>query len=251
MAKVATKCPLDYGHNLDLKSLAAPCSGNFTLHHAAAFPHCLFHAVDFNRSAIEILQERTEAAGLTNLTASVGRIEDYEGSSLQAASLSACVGLVGEYEESFDVALALHACGNVTDYALIQSQLNRAAFICSPCCIGNLKFSPSLCGSENSEGSRAEEEGGSEGGGVLEIESDAASTRLRIQRLLQHPPSRCSPCCIGKLKFSPSLCGSEHSEGSPAEEEGGGEGGGVLESDSDAASTRLRIQHLLQHPRAR
>eukprot|EP00798_Chlamydomonas_sp_ICE-L_P025371 gene25371-11032_t len=137
-------------------------SGNLILPLATAFPHCLFHAVDFNQSAIEILQERTVAARLTNLTASVGRIEDYE--------------------ESFDVALALHACGNATDYALIQSQLNRAAFICSPCCIGKLKFSPSLCGSENSESSRAEEEGSSEGGSVPESESEGASTRLRIQR---------------------------------------------------------------------
>eukprot|EP00200_Dunaliella_tertiolecta_P003566 CAMPEP_0202346032 /NCGR_PEP_ID=MMETSP1126-20121109/5001_1 /ASSEMBLY_ACC=CAM_ASM_000457 /TAXON_ID=3047 /ORGANISM="Dunaliella tertiolecta, Strain CCMP1320" /LENGTH=527 /DNA_ID=CAMNT_0048937391 /DNA_START=316 /DNA_END=1900 /DNA_ORIENTATION=+ len=93
-------------------------SGNLLLPLAWAMPHCHFHGVDCKEEAVLRLQERALAAGLCNVTASVEMIQDYSG--------------------PLDVALALHACGPATDYAMIQAQHARAAFIVSPCCIGKL-----------------------------------------------------------------------------------------------------------------
>ncbi|KAF5837619.1 hypothetical protein DUNSADRAFT_4121 [Dunaliella salina] len=93
-------------------------SGNLLLPLAWAMPHCHFHGVDCKQEAVQRLQERARAAGLHNVTASVEMIQDYSG--------------------PLDVALALHACGPATDYAMIQAQHARAAFIVSPCCIGKL-----------------------------------------------------------------------------------------------------------------
>lgn len=44
--------------------------------------------------------------------------------------------MVEELGDTFDICLALHACGNATDYALIKAVENRAAYIVSPCCVG-------------------------------------------------------------------------------------------------------------------
>ncbi|KAL6750424.1 hypothetical protein V8C86DRAFT_2812990 [Haematococcus lacustris] len=93
-------------------------SGNLVLPLAWALPWVAFHAVDCKPESVQLLLSRAQAAGLRNVTAEVGRIEDYSG---------AC-----------DVALALHACGAATDHALQQAQRTRAAFVVSPCCIGKL-----------------------------------------------------------------------------------------------------------------
>lgn len=44
--------------------------------------------------------------------------------------------MVEHYDDPFDVCLALHACGNATDFALLQAQQRRAAYVVSPCCVG-------------------------------------------------------------------------------------------------------------------
>jgi hypothetical protein len=67
-------------------------------------------------AAVAILQQRATAAGLTNVSAHLGMVEQYTG--------------------PLDVALALHACGNATDHVLRLAQARRAAFIVSPCCVG-------------------------------------------------------------------------------------------------------------------
>jgi methylase of polypeptide subunit release factors len=52
-------------------------SGNLILPLAHLFPACDFVAVDMKAEAINILRERAAAAGLVNVSAEVGRIEDY------------------------------------------------------------------------------------------------------------------------------------------------------------------------------
>ena len=96
-------------------------SGGLTLPLAYLFPCAHFHAVDMKPRAIELLLERAQRSGLTNVTASDGMIE--------------------EYDQGFDIALALHACGNATDFSLMQAIRNRASFAMCPCCVGKLKFS--------------------------------------------------------------------------------------------------------------
>lgn len=46
------------------------------------------------------------------------------------------VGMVENFNGRLDICLALHACGNATDYALIKAVENQAAYIISPCCVG-------------------------------------------------------------------------------------------------------------------
>jgi hypothetical protein len=45
-------------------------------------------------------------------------------------------GMIEAFDLSFDVALALHACGNATDHVLQLAAAQGAAFIVSPCCVG-------------------------------------------------------------------------------------------------------------------
>lgn len=52
-------------------------SGNLILPLARLFPACDFTAVDMKSEAIEILRKRAADAKLFNITAEVGRIEDY------------------------------------------------------------------------------------------------------------------------------------------------------------------------------
>lgn len=44
--------------------------------------------------------------------------------------------MIEDWRGSFDVALALHACGNATDRVLQMAVARRAAYVCSPCCVG-------------------------------------------------------------------------------------------------------------------
>lgn len=44
--------------------------------------------------------------------------------------------MIEHYQQQFDVALALHACGNATDHVLQMAVDQQAAFIVSPCCVG-------------------------------------------------------------------------------------------------------------------
>ena len=94
-------------------------TGNLILPLAAADPSTRFVGLDLNPRSVALLRERAEAAGLTNVRAEVGLIEDYEG--------------------PCDLALALHVCGDGTDAVLLQAQARDAAFVVAPCCVGKLK----------------------------------------------------------------------------------------------------------------
>lgn len=91
-------------------------TGNLLLPLAALFPSCTFTGVDMKPAALQLLQQRAAAAGLSNVHAFEGMIE--------------------QYREPFDVALGLHACGNATDHVLQLAVQQQAAFIVSPCCVG-------------------------------------------------------------------------------------------------------------------
>ena len=54
-------------------------SGNLVLPLAFLMPRCTFHAIDAKSAAVGLLLRRIAEAGLTNVTASVGRIEEYRG----------------------------------------------------------------------------------------------------------------------------------------------------------------------------
>ena len=73
-------------------------SGNLLLPLAALLPGCRFTGVDMKPAALQLLQKRAAAAGLTNVSVFAGMIE--------------------QYRQPFDVGLALHACGNATDHVL-------------------------------------------------------------------------------------------------------------------------------------
>jgi SAM-dependent methyltransferase len=94
-------------------------TGNLILPLAAAEPSTRFVGLDLNPRSVALLRERAEAAGLTNVRAEVGLIEDYEG--------------------PCDLALALHVCGDGTDAVLLQAQARGSAFVVAPCCVGKLK----------------------------------------------------------------------------------------------------------------
>lgn len=63
-------------------------SGNLILPLAHLFPHFHFTAIDMKHSAVKLLQQRVEDAGLTNVTAILGRIEQYTGGALQTIATS-------------------------------------------------------------------------------------------------------------------------------------------------------------------
>jgi SAM-dependent methyltransferase len=93
------------------------CStGNLLLPLAALFPCCSFTGVDMKPAALQLLQQRAAAAGLLNVAVFEGMIE--------------------QYSQPFDVALGLHACGNATDHVLQIAVHCGAAFVVSPCCVG-------------------------------------------------------------------------------------------------------------------
>jgi methylase of polypeptide subunit release factors len=54
-------------------------SGNLILPLAHLFPHFAFTAVDMKPSAVQLLQQRVQDAGLHNVAVQLGRIEDYTG----------------------------------------------------------------------------------------------------------------------------------------------------------------------------
>lgn len=91
-------------------------TGNLLLPLAALLPGCRFTGVDMKPAALQLLQARAAAAGLANVSVFQGMIEDFR--------------------QPFDVGLALHACGNATDHVLQLSVQQRAAFVVSPCCVG-------------------------------------------------------------------------------------------------------------------
>jgi 2-polyprenyl-3-methyl-5-hydroxy-6-metoxy-1,4-benzoquinol methylase len=91
-------------------------TGNLLLPLAALFPCCNFTGVDMKPAALQLLQQRAAAAGLSNVAVFAGMIE--------------------QYTQPFDVALALHACGNATDHVLQMAVHRGAAFVVSPCCVG-------------------------------------------------------------------------------------------------------------------
>lgn len=95
-------------------------TGNLCVPLAWALPQCRFYAVDCKRESVERLSARASAAGLENLSAVQGRIE--------------------QFPHSFDIALGLHVCGAGTDAALEAATSRRAAFCVSPCCVGKLNL---------------------------------------------------------------------------------------------------------------
>ena len=54
-------------------------SGNLVLPLAFLMPCCIFHAIDAKPAAVGLLLRRIAEAGLSNVTASIGRIEEYQG----------------------------------------------------------------------------------------------------------------------------------------------------------------------------
>ena len=54
-------------------------SGNLVLALANLFPDMSFTAVDMKPSAVQLLQQRVDAAGLQNVNVQLGRIESYTG----------------------------------------------------------------------------------------------------------------------------------------------------------------------------
>jgi 2-polyprenyl-3-methyl-5-hydroxy-6-metoxy-1,4-benzoquinol methylase len=93
-------------------------TGNLLLPLAALFPAARFTGVDMKPAALRLLQQRATAAGLSNVAAAGGMIEQFS------------------QPFKFDVALALHACGNATDHVLQMAVDQGAAFVVSPCCVG-------------------------------------------------------------------------------------------------------------------
>lgn len=93
-------------------------TGGLALPLAALFPKCVFTAVDLDATSIGILEKRAAAAGLSNITGCVSRIE--------------------VFDPPFDVALGLHCCGAATDYAQLMAIAHGAAYILCPCCVGKV-----------------------------------------------------------------------------------------------------------------
>lgn len=88
-------------------------------HHA-----CMHAGVEMKAAACAILRHRVALAGLPNVSVFCGMIE--------------------HYAQPFDVALALHACGNATDAVLLAAAHHRAAYVVSPCCVGERLASPAM-----------------------------------------------------------------------------------------------------------
>ena len=129
-------------------------TGNLILPLAAANPSTRFVGLDLNPRSVALLRERADAAGLTNVRAEVGLIEDYEG--------------------PCDVALALHVCGDGTDAVLLQAQARGAAFVVAPCCVGKLKDGglSSISGMKRELGADGDEPDSDSAGTVSTAETD-------------------------------------------------------------------------------
>eukprot|EP00899_Mesostigma_viride_P003245 jgi/Mesvir1/12921/Mv05939-RA.3 len=93
-------------------------TGNLGLPLAAAFPHLQFVCVDMKPRAVELLIQRCEAAGLTNVRGVTARIE--------------------QFREPFAAALGLHTCGRASDLAQLAALRQGAHYILSPCCLGKI-----------------------------------------------------------------------------------------------------------------
>jgi SAM-dependent methyltransferase len=91
-------------------------SGNLVLGLAHLFPVLEFVAVDLKASALKLLAERSQRAGLKNIKTARRDI--------------------ASFSDEFDVALGLHTCGSASDLVMEQAVQRRAAFLISPCWIG-------------------------------------------------------------------------------------------------------------------
>lgn len=96
-------------------------SCGLTLPLAWAFPRLKFVGIDLKQQALELMDARAAAAGLTNVRTHCGSI----------ASFTDPIGL----------ALALHACGQASDEAMVHAVKHSAPYLIAPCCIGKVKFS--------------------------------------------------------------------------------------------------------------
>lgn len=43
------------------------------------------------------------------------------------------------FKGSFDIGVSLHACGVATDLVIQQCIMNKASFVCCPCCYGSIQ----------------------------------------------------------------------------------------------------------------
>ena len=93
-------------------------SGNLVLGLAHLFPVLEFVAVDLKASALKLLAERSQRAGLKNIKTARRDI--------------------ASFSDEFDVALGLHTCGSASDLVMEQAVQRRAAFLISPCCLGKM-----------------------------------------------------------------------------------------------------------------
>jgi len=73
------------------------------------------------RGTVRLLEERAEAAGLTNVVAWLGPIEDFDSSG-----------------QEFDIAFGLHVCGEATDQIIMAAVKRQVPWAVSPCCIGGI-----------------------------------------------------------------------------------------------------------------
>jgi hypothetical protein len=159
-------------------------TGNLTLPLAWALPQCTLVALDAKPESVARLAARASEAGLSNVTALMGRIEDYKG---------AC-----------DVALGLHVCGSGTDAVLAHAAAARAAFCVSPCCIGKVN----LAAAPPPPGAR---------GAALIPRRDAAAADALTQA--QHPArsaalrARLTPPQFARLAAAADFSGDAHVDG--------------------------------------
>lgn len=84
-------------------------TGNLALPLAAIFRECTVTAVDLKEESVRLLADRAAAAGLENVRAVCGSIEDFRG--------------------AFDCAVALHVCGDGSDASLEAAVQRDATFV--------------------------------------------------------------------------------------------------------------------------
>jgi hypothetical protein len=92
-----------------------------TLPLAFAFPKLMFIGVDNKKTALDLMRERAQHAGLSNI--------------------QVCCSSIADFNDPFDCVIALHACGPASDEAIVHAVQMNTPYIVSPCCIGKVKFS--------------------------------------------------------------------------------------------------------------
>jgi hypothetical protein len=109
-------------------------SCGLTLPLAYTFPHLKFIGIDLKQMAVDLMQQRADEAGLTNV--------------------STVCGDIGAFDEPFDLSVALHACGQASDAAIAQAVARQVPYLNAPCCVGKVKFSLNTAGRNTEYGKK-------------------------------------------------------------------------------------------------